>query len=138
MKKTIALIALLLLPLAAGCQTIADARTNVCNTLRGLSQSVVDLGESVVNSKPVATVGELRLRIRTARQTLETIRTVSQTVNNGGSTLDLIRALDDLEKSTEGMPDNTPLSQVADTLRAPATQVKTAYDKTFDAICAAK
>ena len=138
MKRTIALIALLLLPLGAGCQAVSDARTTVCNTMRGMGQSMVDFSESVVNSNPARTVGELRQRIRTAKQTLETIRTVSQTVNNGGGTLDLIRALDDLEKSTEGMDDSAPLSQVADKLREPATQVKATYDKTYDAICAAK
>jgi predicted small secreted protein len=138
MKRTIALIALLLLPLAAGCQTIADARTTVCNTMRGMAQGVTDLGDSIVNSQPAKTVGELRARVRTAKQTLETIRTVSQTVNNGGGTLDVIRALDELEKSTEGMDDNTPLAQVADRLREPAANVKSTYDKSYDAICAAR
>jgi PBP1b-binding outer membrane lipoprotein LpoB len=137
MKKAIALIALVLLPLA-GCQAVADARSTVCTTLRNTAQGVLDLGESIKTSKPVATVGDLRARIRTVKQTLETVRTVSQTLNNGGTTLDLIRALDDLEKSTEGMADTTPLSQVADKLAAPAAQVKTAYDNTMNAICAAK
>lgn len=137
MKKAIALIAILLLPLA-GCQAVADARSTVCTTLRNTAQGVLDLGESIKTSKPVATVGELRQRIRQTRQTVETVRTVSQTLNNGGTTVDLIRALDDLEKATEGMDDSTPLAQVADKLSAPATQVKTAYDSTINAICAAK
>ncbi len=137
MKKTIALIALVLLPLA-GCQAVADARSTVCTTLRNTAQGVLDLGESIKTSKPVATVGELRQRITQVKQTVETVRTVSQTLNNGGTTLDLIRALDDLNKATEGMADTTPLSQVADKLAAPAAQVKTAYDSTINAICAAK
>ena len=137
MKRTIALIAILLLPLA-GCQAVADARSTVCNTLRTTAQSVLDLGDSIKTSKPVATVGELRQRITQVKRTVETVRTVSQTLNDGGTTLELIRALDDLNKATEGMPDNTPLSQVADKLSAPAAQVKTAYDNTMNAICAAK
>lgn len=137
MKKAIALIALVLLPLA-GCQAVADARSTVCTTLRNTAQGVLDLGESVRTSKPVATVGELRQRIRQAKQTIETVRTVAQTLSNGGTTLDLIRALDDLEKATEGMDDSTPLSQVIEQLRGPAEQVKTAYDSALNAICAAK
>lgn len=137
LKKAIALIAIVLLPLA-GCQAVADARSTVCTTLRNTAQGVLDLGESIKTSKPVKTVGELRQRVRQVKQTIETVRTVSQTLNNGGTTLDLIRALDELEKSTEGMDDNTPLSQVADKLSEPATQVKTAYDNTLNAICAAK
>lgn len=138
MKHIVALIALLILPLAAGCQAVADARTTVCNTMRGMAQNITDFGGSVVNSTPAKTIGELRQRIRATKQTLETIRTVSQTVNNGGSTLDVIRALDDLEKATEGMDDTTLLSSVADKLREPAANVKSAYDKAYDAICAAK
>lgn len=137
MKRTIALIAILLLPLA-GCQAVADARTTVCNTLRGAAQSVLDMGDSVKNSQKIQTVGELRQRVTQLKQNVETVRTVAQTLNNGGTTLDLIRALDDLNKATEGMPDNTPLSQVADKLSAPVAQVKTAYDNTMNAICAAK
>lgn len=137
MKKAIALIALVLLPLV-GCQAVADARSTVCTTLRNTAQNVLDLGESVKTSKPVATVGELRVRVRAMKQTLETVRTVSQTMSNGGTTLDVIRALDELEESTEGMDDATPLSQVADRLTAPAEKVKTAYDGAINAICSAQ
>lgn len=136
-KKTIALIALVLLPLA-GCQAVADARSTVCNTLRNTAQNVLDLGESVKTSKPVATVGELRQRITQLKQTVETVRAVSQTLNNGGGTLEIIRALDDLNKATEGMPDNRPLAEVADQLTAPAERVKTSYDSAMNAICAAQ
>jgi hypothetical protein len=141
LKSTVVIVfvlALLLAPALGGCSVISDVRTQVCDTLRGAAQSVTDVADSVASSATVKTVGELRAKVKTVRESLEKIRAVTSTVKDGGGVLDVIQALNEIEKATEGMPDNTPISQVADKLVEPVGKVKAAYQSTYDAICAAK
>jgi len=131
----VAIVALLAL---TACQPISNARTQACDTMRGVNQQLADTKNAVINSTPVQTVGQVRATINDAKTKINTARTVYSVLSNDGGTLELIRALDQMNADMQGVPDDTPVSQLKDKLATPIETATASGQQLYDAVCAAK
>jgi hypothetical protein len=131
-------VAILSMLTLTACQPVANARTQACDTMRGVNQQLADTKNAVVNSQPVQTVGQVRATINDMKTKINTARTVYAVLNNNGSTVELIRALDQMNADMQGVPDDTPVSQLKDKLSAPVEQAAAGGQQLYDAVCAAK
>ena len=138
MKKALFAVAILALLSLTACQPISNARTQACDSMRGVNQQLADTKSAVINSTPVQTVGQVRATITDMRTKINTARTVYSVLNNNGSTLELVRALDQMNAEMQGVPDNTPVSQLKDKLSAPVETATATGQQLYDAVCAAK
>ncbi len=138
MKKVLFVVALLAVLLLTACQPISNARTQACDTMRGVNQQLADTKNAVINSTPVQTVGQVKATINDTRAKISTARTVYSVLNNNGSTMELVRALDQMNAEMQGAPDDTPVSQLKDKLSAPVEQAAASGQQLYDAVCAAK
>jgi hypothetical protein len=132
------LFAILLLSVLTACQTVGDARGQFCTSLRAAGQTIVDTVNAIPETKTAQTVGDLRRQIREIRRQVQIARNVAAAVRADAGILAILKALDDTEAAVQNEPDNRLLSEVADRIRPPLTALKTAYDSTLDAVCAAK
>lgn len=138
MKTGLFVVALLAVLALSACQPISNARTQACDTMRGVNQQLADTTGAIINSQPVQTVGQVRATINDTRTKINTARTVYSVLNNNGSTLELVRALDQMNTEMQGVPDDTPVSQLKDQLTAPVQQATTSGQQLYDAVCAAR
>jgi DNA repair ATPase RecN len=137
-KKVLFAIALLSLLSLTACQPVANARTQACDTMRGVNQQLADTKSAVINSTPVQTVGQVRATINDTKTKINTARTVYSVLNNNGSTMELVRALDQMNAQLEGEPADTPVSQLKDKLSPSVETVSSTSQQLYDAVCAAK
>jgi hypothetical protein len=137
-KKGLFTVALLALLTLTACQPVSNARTQACDTMRGVNQQLADTKNAVVNSQPVQTVGQVRATVNDAKTKINTARTVYTVLSNDGGTLELIRALDQMNADMQGIPDETPVSQLKDKLTAPVEQATASGQQLYDAVCAAR
>lgn len=138
MKKVLFVVALLAMLALTACQPVANARTQACDSMRGVNQQLADTKNAVINSTPVQTVGQVRATINDAKTKINTARTVYAVLSNDGGSLELIRALDQMNADMQGVPDNTPISQLKDKLSAPIETATARGQQLYDAVCAAK
>jgi phage shock protein A len=137
MKKQIALIAMILLPLASGCGAVADAKAQVCTSLKGLSQNVTEVADSLKDGSTKLTVSDLKTKLKPVRDMLNTVKPVASAANADQLVTTLGAALDGVDKAMEGTADTVSLSTLTDKLAAPIEQVQQAYQGVNTAICPA-
>ncbi len=138
MKKLSLLAAMLALLVLAACQPVADARTQACDSMRDASQKLATTKNAVLGSKPVLTVVQVRDTVTQVRKDIQTAQAVLAAVRNSENTVQLLRALDQIEAGVQGEPDQTPVSQLQDKLSAPVEAAQQSAAALYDAVCAAK
>ncbi len=136
MKIKFPFIASLVLTVAlvlSACGAVGDARAQFCTSLRNVDQVVVSLKDS----KVVATVGQLRERVKAIRTALGAVASIAPPdlgINFDG----LIRSLDDLEKAAQDLPDSMPIQDALTKIGGAADEVKKQYDAVYNGVCAAR
>lgn len=138
MRKTLFVVAILALLLLTACQTVADTRTQACNSMRDANERLKTTQAAVMNSQPAQTVGQMRATISSVRTTVQTAQAVLPVLNDGGGALQIMRALDQMEAETKDAPDSAPLSQFKDQLSGPVQAAQSSAQSAYDAVCAAK
>jgi hypothetical protein len=137
-KKLSLLAAIVVLLILAGCQPVADARSQACDALRDASQKAATAKSAVMESKPVLTVVQVRTTVAQVRQDIQTAQAVLAAVKNSENTVQLLRALDQIEAGMQGEPEQTAVSQLQDKLSGPVTAAQQSAAALYDAVCAAK
>jgi hypothetical protein len=120
------------------CQPISNARTQACDTMRGVNEQLTETKGAIVNSTPVQTVGQVRATVNDVKTKVNTARTVYTVLSNDGGTVELIRALDQMNTELQGAADDTPISQLKDKLTAPVEAATASGQQLYDAVCAAR
>jgi hypothetical protein len=129
------MLALLVL---AACQPIADTRSQACDAMRDASQKAATTKDAVLTSKPVQTVAQARATVTQVRNDIQAAQAVLAAVKNSDNTVQLLRALDQIEAGLQGEPEQTPVSQLQDKLSGPVTAAQQNAAALYDAVCAAK
>ncbi len=127
---SVVLVLALALP---ACGAVGDARAQFCANLRNVDQVVVSLKDA----KVVATVGQLREKVKAIRTALSTVAGLTPPglgINFDG----LIKSLDDLEKASQDLPDSMPIQDALTKIGGAADEVKKQYDAVYNGVCAAK
>ncbi|MGE5602674.1 MAG: hypothetical protein ACM30E_06460 [Nitrososphaerales archaeon] len=138
MKKLALLVAIVMLLILAACQPVADARTQACDAMRDASQKLATTKNAVLASKPVQTVVQVRDTVTQVRNDIQTAQAVLAAVKNSDNTVQLLRALDEIQAGMQGEPEQTPVSQLQDKLTGPVTAAQQNAVALYDAVCAAK
>ena len=138
MKKLTLLVAIVTLLTLAACQPVADTRTQACNAMRDASQKMSTTKDAVLGSKPVQTVVQARDAVTQARKDIQTAQAVLAAVKNSDNTVQLLRALDQIQAGMQGEPEQKPVSQLQDKLSAPVTAAQKNATDLYSAVCAAK
>ncbi len=138
MKRVLLAVAMFALLSLTACQPISNARTQACDTMRGVNQQLADTKSAIVNSTPVQTVGQVRATVNDVKTKVNTARTVYSVLSNDGGTVELIRALDQMTADMQGVADDTPVSQLKDKLAVPVEAATASGQQLYDAVCAAR
>ncbi len=138
MKKLTLLVAIATLLILAACQPVADARTQACNSMRDASQKMSTTKDAVLGSKQVQTVVQARDTVTQVRKDIQTAQAVLAAVKNSDNTVQLLRALDQIQAGLQSEPEQTPVSQLKDKLSAPVAAAQQNAAALYDAVCAAK
>jgi hypothetical protein len=131
-------VVILTLLLLTACQQVANTRSQACDAMREVPQQVADMKTAVIDSQPVRTVGELRATVTAVRGKIQTAQNVSSAVKNSDNTLQMLRALEQMEAEMQGVPAETPASELKDKLGQAATAASDSAAALYDAVCAAK
>jgi ABC-type enterochelin transport system substrate-binding protein len=137
-KKVMLLVAILMLLILAACRPVADARTQACDAMRDASQKATTTKDAVQGSRPVQTVVQVRATVTEVRKDIQTAQAIVAAVKNSDNTVQLLRALDQIEAGMEGEPDQTVVSTLQDKLSGPVTAAQQNAAVLYDAVCAAK
>lgn len=137
MKKLVALIAIVLLPMAAGCGAVADAKAQACTSLKGLAQNLTEVKDSLKDGSTKLTVSDLKTKLKPVRDILTTVKPVASAANADHLVATLSSALDEVDKALEGTADNVSLSTLTDKLNAPIDKVQQAYQGVTTTLCPA-
>lgn len=137
MKKQIALIALLVLPFAAGCGAVTDAKAQACTTLKGLTTNVTEVKDALKDGSTKLTVGDLKAKLKPVRDIINTVKPIAAAAGADQVVSTLGTALDGVDTALQGADDKTSLSTLADKLGIPVDQVDQAFQGVNSKLCAA-
>ena len=134
MKRTIliAVLALVLVPMMAGCQqtTVDDAKTDFCEKLQAFGTAVDGLGQ-ITGTSTMEELDTARADVDTAwtdlQASAETLETVQLDATKG--------AVDELKGALDGIQDEATLQQAFASVVAGATATRAQIDAINTTVC---
>jgi hypothetical protein len=133
MKKIgLLLSVVVMLVVLAGCQQVSDARTEFCDTLRGVGTQATEFKAAKIDQP----ADQVRSQVASLQQKQKNLQRLARLTNN--PTLDKINSAIDNVAQTVGEVTGSTLGPIAEKISAAGDKLLQTYTELNNAVCAAK
>jgi hypothetical protein len=131
-KITVLLSVAIMLVVLAGCQQVSDARTEFCDTLRGVGTQAAEFKAAKIDQP----ADQVRGKVAGLQQKQKNLQRLAKLTNN--STLDKINSAIDNVAQVVSKVTGSSLGPIAEKISAAGDKLQQSYTEVNNAVCVAK